>query len=216
MLKGGYCLEDSRRALHTGRKTAVPTASSPPHEGSPKQTPFNVVMGLQRKLSNSTVNRKATLTQSKTCYLSPPSAQPVADILLLSLLIAPVGFIRAAVAVCSVPELSARATLCRRFLPPPPHLSAFALLAFPKDLSEIQLSSPGRTVSGDLPGHRAEQNGCPSLTNVLQEPAFFAQEFRMAEIHLIAASINQNCGVWLAAGSRKDYEGGCRLHCRAL
>lgn len=48
---------------------------------------------------------------SKTCYLSPPSSLPVADILLLSLLIAPVGLISAAVAVCSVAELSARAAL---------------------------------------------------------------------------------------------------------
>lgn len=80
----------------------------------------------------------------------------MADILLLSLLIAPVGLIRAAVAVCSVAELSAGAPLeapplsffffpatCRladSTSPPQvspaflflPHLSASASLTFPK------------------------------------------------------------------------------------
>lgn len=70
-------------------------------------------MALARSVSLCSVG---LCSRSKTCYLSPPSLLPVADILLLSVLIAPVGLIRAAEAVCSVAELTVRAALG----PPPP------------------------------------------------------------------------------------------------
>jgi len=78
MLKGGFCLVGSRGVCYTRRKTAVPTASLLPREGNPKQTPHNVVKGLQGNLSSSTVNARATLTQRLTgvlCYLFEQSAR---------------------------------------------------------------------------------------------------------------------------------------------
>lgn len=77
-------------------------------------------MPLARSVSLCSVGR---CSRSKTCYLSPPSLLPVADILLLSVLIVPMGLIRAAVAVCSVAEPTVRATLGAP--PPSPPLSPY-------------------------------------------------------------------------------------------